>query len=628
MKKILLPLILVFTLIKIDVLAQVSQISLGNSGSTESFVDTRYATTDGGSISVGYINNGVDNDLFAAKFNSAHQLVWQKTIPNSGDDIFYKVVVCANGDYVAAGQIFQSGIRRGITCRFSSETGSILWSKITSNSSVGELFWNVFETSNNNIALVGVDQFAGGITNSFIVLLNSAGNNIWSLKSSTVLADEFRSVSQLPNGNLIVGGFYNPNGFNYPLTILELNETTGSVVAQNVYEINESVPLNPFSVNSLWPLNFYIRNSTVLLEVSTFTGFGSASHDCMMTYDQTSKVLSGNIYYHSSAGTLTADCIFPISANDYLVSLSSSGPNEVFISRVTNGNIVFDKKIDNSINLISSIDTSSTEALLGGSYTNTDLDAFRFYSPSIIPTSTLPCNISNANRLMLQPLNLNPTALNVITLSATAAMSDISFSSQSTSLVPNSVCEALPINLLSFEGTYNNSNKIVNLSWKTTSEFNSKVFEIERSNNGGMSYLKIGKLPAKGYANTISNYFTTDNNPANGINLYRLKQLDNDNTFKYSGIVSVKVTNTQTHLYKIYPIPANQYTYIYPESNELDIININIFDNRGNSILLQNNNVTSSLPIKLDCRNLNAGIYYVKITTSMNKTEIHKLIVQ
>ena len=70
-------------------------------------------------------------------------------VPNPGEDVFEKVIICANGDYVATGYMFVAGIRRGFACRINSANGNIIWTFNSANSSSGEIFWDVIETTNN-----------------------------------------------------------------------------------------------------------------------------------------------------------------------------------------------------------------------------------------------------------------------------------------------------------------------------------------------------------------------------------------------------------------------------------------------------------------------------------------------
>ena len=614
--------------------SQTTQISIGNSGVTESFFDNKIDKSDGGTINVGYLNDpssGNGYDLLIVKLNSNHQLVWQKTVANPGDDIFFKVIVCGNGDYVAVGETFVLGVRKAIVYRFNSTDGSIIWSQISTNATEGELFWNVIETANNNLAIVGAANFASGQTNSFIVLLNSSGSNIWSYVSTTFLADEFRSIAQLPNSNLIVAGFYNPLGANYYATILELDETTAAIVSQNTYNINASVPGGIIN-NSLWPTDIFIRNNTVLIGYYAFQGYTSALTHCIYTYDQTTKDLSGNIYYQPTEGNATGYSFYPLTENDFLISQSYSTPAvQVAVSRIKNGSVQFDRKINNTVNTISGmdVDVPNTKCVFSGNYNNFgSLDAYNLFSSTSIPASALPCDIVDINTLTLQTSDLSATPQSVISLSASPALGNISPTAIDPGYIIGNVCGFIvPITLIDFKGTYNTATGSSLLLWSTATELNSKVFMIERSNDGGSSFSTIGSVNSRGTSNTVMQYQYPDKNPPNGINLYRLKEIDLDGKFQYSNIVSIEVKRREGVIYSLYPVPAKNYSFLYSSETTTKMVDISIIDALGKIIKQQRSYIDNTQPAKLDLSSISPGIYFVRIVSAKNQSTTIKLSV-
>ena len=95
----------------------------------------------------------------------------------------------------------------------------------------------------------------------------------------------------------------------------------------------------------------------------------------------------------------------------------------------------------------------------------------------------------------------------------------------------------LPVELLEFKGTLVNSNAF--LQWKTEHETNTSVFIVERSLDGN-NYYQVGTMLAANSAG-INNYSFTDPDIVSlGVSIvyYRLKQVDLDGKFVYSGIVT------------------------------------------------------------------------------------------
>jgi hypothetical protein len=97
----------------------------------------------------------------------------------------------------------------------------------------------------------------------------------------------------------------------------------------------------------------------------------------------------------------------------------------------------------------------------------------------------------------------------------------------------NIVTVVLPVKLVSFTGTANSNSNLVN--WQVQNEDNLAFYEVQRSADG-INFNIIDKVPAKGFTITI-NYNTTDKNILPGINYYRLRMVDNNNSFSYSPVI-------------------------------------------------------------------------------------------
>lgn len=100
------------------------------------------------------------------------------------------------------------------------------------------------------------------------------------------------------------------------------------------------------------------------------------------------------------------------------------------------------------------------------------------------------------------------------------------------------LCSAvLPVELLSFYGE--SDSRQINLSWKVAVEKNVDYYLVERSLDG-ISWEIISKTSAsnKTYASNL-NYKSTDHYPVNGVNYYRLTNVDNDDSKGISSVIAV-----------------------------------------------------------------------------------------
>jgi hypothetical protein len=113
----------------------------------------------------------------------------------------------------------------------------------------------------------------------------------------------------------------------------------------------------------------------------------------------------------------------------------------------------------------------------------------------------------------------------------------------------------LPVELISFSGVLNTSGHVV-LSWATASETNNSHFIIERSSNG-VTFTEIGRVAGHGTVSQQMDYSFSDISPEQGTNYYRLKQMDYNGHYDYSGIVAIDVlTNTVGCILSVFPNPC------------------------------------------------------------------------
>ncbi len=105
------------------------------------------------------------------------------------------------------------------------------------------------------------------------------------------------------------------------------------------------------------------------------------------------------------------------------------------------------------------------------------------------------------------------------------------------------ISSTVPVILTAFKGTLQN-NKTALLQWTTSSENNSKHFELEKSIDG-ISYRKIATMAAAGNSSITRNYNYADREPLTEKSYYRLKSVDLDNDFKVSNVVLLKLSGVK-----------------------------------------------------------------------------------
>lgn len=94
----------------------------------------------------------------------------------------------------------------------------------------------------------------------------------------------------------------------------------------------------------------------------------------------------------------------------------------------------------------------------------------------------------------------------------------------------------LPVELTKFSAIQNGN--ATQLDWQTATETNCDYFIVERSTDGEM-FSEINRVNGHGTTSQYNDYVTYDYNPAEGVNYYRLKQVDYNGSENYSNIVPV-----------------------------------------------------------------------------------------
>lgn len=161
---------------------------------------------------------------------------------------------------------------------------------------------------------------------------------------------------------------------------------------------------------------------------------------------------------------------------------------------------------------------------------------------------------------------------------------------------------AMPVELVDF--SVRKDGDQVSIEWSTASELNNSGFEIQRSVNG-TDWNILSFVSGFGTTDRLNVYNFTDNAPKSGLNYYRLKQVDFDGSFEYSGINTV---NFGENTLAVFPNPASdqiQFTDDYRGAYE-------VYNSLGNVVL------TGYMTSVIAIDELKAGIYFIRLDQREN----------
>ena len=179
----------------------------------------------------------------------------------------------------------------------------------------------------------------------------------------------------------------------------------------------------------------------------------------------------------------------------------------------------------------------------------------------------------------------------------------------------------LPVNFIGLVAERNPVTKSVDLKWDVSEEIDVAEYQVERSTNGS-SFTSAGSVPAKGK----SIYTYSDNNVPSGTLYYRIKSVDIDKKFKYSGIIRLadNASNSFGSKLFVYPTPTNGDMVI--EHKKLDgkaKMAITSLDGRILKVISPTPG-SSHTPVSIS--NLSPGVYLLKVTDENGYSETIKVV--
>ncbi|MGB5531179.1 MAG: T9SS type A sorting domain-containing protein, partial [Ignavibacteriaceae bacterium] len=156
----------------------------------------------------------------------------------------------------------------------------------------------------------------------------------------------------------------------------------------------------------------------------------------------------------------------------------------------------------------------------------------------------------------------------------------------------------------------------VKLKWRTETEVNNYGFEILRSAQNDIAWLKLGFVEGHGNSNSPKDYSFTDDKVTGGKYSYRLKQIDTDGKFEYSKVVEVDLGSpTKFELSQNYPNPFNPKTTIkfsLPQSGNVKLIIYNLLGEQV-AELFNGFKEAGVHTINFYASELNSGLYIYKL---------------
>lgn len=258
------------------------------------------ATPDGGLISIGSTNNEATPEVFVIKTDEKGGAEWasqysgQKEMKNLGLDI----VSAADGGYVFCG---------------TSENQRVIWKldhlgkeqwKHLSGGEDAEAFMALTETTDGGFVAVGDGML--------ITKIDKDGNEMWVRNKPTDNKAAYKAVKEMPNGDLLIGGFFTARDKGHPISILIKTDNTGKAYWAESYGPGIINAIDTDSEGNIWVVGSASFAVPVVLKASPE---GKAIWEGV--YDKGQLGNAHSIALKSNGGALvfTAGGYFEVNAN-------------------------------------------------------------------------------------------------------------------------------------------------------------------------------------------------------------------------------------------------------------------------------------------------------------------------
>jgi hypothetical protein len=173
---------------------------------------------------------------------------------------------------------------------------------------------------------------------------------------------------------------------------------------------------------------------------------------------------------------------------------------------------------------------------------------------------------------------------------------------------------ALPVELVRF-GAEGQKDGIL-VTWSTASEVNNKEYVLERTRNAA-DFTEVARVKGAGNSTTLNNYAVRDPRPWEGINFYRLRQIDFDGRETTTQLVSARFTPGGPPV-TVSPNPVKDLCLVSYFASENTRVSMRLLDVEGRTAMSRtvNHSESSSYDQVLDLSAVEPGVYFLQVVTN------------
>ncbi len=449
----------------------------------------------------------------------------------------------------------------------------------------------------------------------------------------------------------VITGTYTEGGTTVSGTSGSPNGTIIKVYIDGVLLGSTTVGGGNWSLAGLSAANFDLYAGGVLRATATETGRNESAPSagvtvaCAAPIDRTLNALASQICESTSAQVRVVNSelgvIYTLRDNANTTNLSTSLLG-------TGGDITFQSFTFTSTQTVKvsalKIPLTTCNNLLTGSApitvnANPPINNAVTSSPTVPSGGTATVDVANTNNGFQYQLKDNVTNANAspavnssangstVSLSSTpinansnfyVQVTDITRPTNCTSRLSASIFVALPVSLLWLRAQPGAGG--VDLDWATATETENDYFLIQRGSDG-QAFSDIGRVAGAKNSSVVRTYRFTDPQPLSGHAYYRLKQVDLDEKFSYSQVVSVRQPGVS--LFKAEPNPFDRQLNVKVDAPNAEMANFRVCNAQGQVLLYEKRAVQKGINVvAFELPALPAGLYLVTMASATGQQSV------
>lgn len=184
----------------------------------------------------------------------------------------------------------------------------------------------------------------------------------------------------------------------------------------------------------------------------------------------------------------------------------------------------------------------------------------------------------------------------------------------------------VPVEFHSYSAT--SLDKAIQIDWATSTEVDNKTFELEKSMDG-RNFDYVEEVRGAGNSTTLQTYTLMDENPQNGENYFRIKQIDNNGNNSFTPVFSTRFAANFDVEINPSLVNKGELSTIAINSDKKQPMEVSVYTVSGQLVSNNTFSLTEGVnQVELPQANLVQGMYLVHLYIGGSKVHAQKIMVQ